>query len=791
MLKKIATRQNKKFDARQAGAKCDECPLRNRRPITPEVQSSKLVIVGEYPTEPDEEAGRPFTSSAGYRLDKTLRSLGTHRNQVHCTTAILCRPLEKMGIAELNKAAACCAPRLERELGENRVVVAAGNMPLKTLTGKSGIDAWFGGPLSVSTHVVVPNYSVITAFNKRAAYGPVFKEVLKRTLAIAAGHTPQWSWGRLVWEVDGPGEATIRALEELARSDRPLSIDIENRPSDGHIRCIGVGTTDLAVSVLLPPEGRRDDRAIALLNQLLSSQRLKVFQNGRHDRIELEGAGYTLSGPFFDTLIAHQILAPRLDHDLGFMAAIHFPAERWKTQFKNAKEEKGRKKKLAQVFDKAEPKELLPYNCKDVIAQARLAAVFDKELDKLHRGRELFDTAQELSEVALKMQAAGFLVDRQAQQAHRDPLVKTLEELGAEFRRIVPDEKYQLGKNGQHPSLKALLLDKLRAKALSFNKETGAPSLDGKALSRYLGMYQQTAPIISTLARIILKYRESAKLLGSYVDNLDIELDGKVHPRWAPGKTRTGRWAAYDPPLQTIPGELKDIFVADPGTVLVEADYSQLEVRLVALLSGDEKLLEWYAQDKDVYKETAKLIFKTQEVSKQQRQMAKRVVLGKNYGAGVETVWQAMLVDYPTLPISAVEYALKQFEKNHPRIEEFAQTQYKMALETGFVEETISGRRQYYHDGRVIPTEVRNFPVQGAAGTMANKAILAIDKEIDWHNGEAIIAQIHDSITLRGPDPKKLRDLLLSYMQQEITLNGNTMFFKIDIKEGTCWGHIK
>ena len=397
------------YDPRSHGAQCDECPLNGNKVVPPQLRPSRLVILGEAPGEQEEDKGRPFVGPSGYRLDKALRKCGVERSTVHVTNTVLCRPPGKSFSPESWKAAIeCCHPRLERELGNKRVILAAGAKAMGATTGKSTVFSWMGsiypariGELNFAVASIHPAYAL-----RAPAYLPVWQTFVARAVRLASGKLKPWDWGTLVHEEGGPGEATVAALSALQRASK-LSIDIENRPSDGHIRCIGVGDTALAVSVLLPPEAPFHSEADRLLRQLLSGPATKVLQNGRHDRRELRASGYDVTGPYFDTLLAHAIVAPRLKHDLGFMAALEFPAERWKSEFKNANEDKGRKKKLARVFEVVGPDKLLPYNCKDVVAQARLEEVFQGRLATTPRGQELFETSTQLNEVALKMQDAG------------------------------------------------------------------------------------------------------------------------------------------------------------------------------------------------------------------------------------------------------------------------------------------------------------------------------------------------------------------------------------------------
>jgi DNA polymerase-1 len=237
---------------------------------------------------------------------------------------------------------------------------------------------------------------------------------------------------------------------------------------------------------------------------------------------------------------------------------------------------------------------------------------------------------------------------------------------------------------------------------------------------------------------------------------------------------------------------MRDLFCARPGFVLAEADYSQLELRIVALLSRDEKLLQWYADGVDVHTVNAKSIFGTDKPKDQQRDLAKRVVYGLNYGGSAATIWKSLVVDFPGLKLEAVEHVVKRWFEEHPAIGAWQRAQIELAQRNGFVEESISGRRQYYHDGRIKPTEVLNYPIQGAAGTLANKAILSIDAAFDWADFH-LLMQVHDS-TVSELRLERLDEgiaIVKRCMEQEIVLNGVKIKFPVDVKVGTNWGHME
>lgn len=781
----IAYLENKRpvADARALGADCDNCPLKNCKPVAPETSAqSRLVIVGENPSLADDESGKMFSGSAGYRLNKACKELGIKRGDLHLTTAVLCHPKHKLSPKEWTKALAACAPRLAQELKDKKPILACGAKALQATTGKAKIMSWMGSILPSPYGDVVssihPNFTIL-----KPAYLPVFKTFLNRAWRHANEAKP-WVWPTLV--IDGDVLAALGKVLAFHQLGQPIAIDIESNPITKEIRCVGVGTAQFAVSVPFLDEYK------PMLRAILAIPNTKVLQNAQFDLIELKEIGFEINGPIYDTMLAHAVLAPQLPHNLGFMGAVEFSAERWKTLFHVEGDDKSGE--ALQRFAKAPLDELLAYNAKDVAATALLKVAFDSRIKSVFRGQELIDKIHALDAIAMRMRERGITVAKDNFARHRHNLNTILDACRDEFQSLTSG-KISLGKSGQHPDLGPYFFDKLGCQPVAWSEETQKPSLNSEALQTYIAMYASSKPVISNLARTIYRYRKHSKLLGSYVDNLPVGTDGKVHPWWRVFGARTGRWSAKDPGIQTIPKEnlkagmptMRDLFCAQPGMWLVEADYSQLELRIVALLSGDEKLLDWYEQGLDVHTMNAGDIFQTKTPTKQQRDLAKRVVYGMNYGGSAETIWRSLITDFPGLPQAAVAMVVKGWFKAHPAIQRWQEALVATAKAQNYVEETLSGRRQYYHDGRIQPTQVLNFPVQGAAGELANRAVIAASAALNW-DSEGLLAQVHDSLLLEGPNQAKLVEVVKSAMEQKVDLNGAVIKFPVDISVGKNWG---
>jgi DNA polymerase-1 len=242
---------------------------------------------------------------------------------------------------------------------------------------------------------------------------------------------------------------------------------------------------------------------------------------------------------------------------------------------------------------------------------------------------------------------------------------------------------------------------------------------------------------------------------------------------------------------------LRDMFVARPGQFLVECDYSQLELRILALLSGDAPLLATFAAGKDVHDANTESLFNVLKVStaadtfKQLRDMAKRFVYGLNYGAGDKTIHKSLVVHFPQVTLEGIAEMRARWEGAHPQLAVWQKEQVRLGRERHYVEAPLSGRRYHFYLGRLEPSICFNYPMQSTGADIINGATLTLDGDLDRRRGEHIVLQVHDALVCEGPDPAKLAELMKRRMQVPVTLNGVTATFPVDVSAGTSWGDMK
>lgn len=537
------------YDPIAQGADCDNCPFKGQIVVPPvKPFNAKLIIVGEHPGPYEEKTLIPFTGPSGRKLDYVLNRLSIRKEDLHINNAILCKPNGKVTAGVFKKALDSCRPRLVKELAEqnitnpNRVVLTYGQKSTKTLTGKSQIFSWMGGPLVSLFDIkalVIP--TLHPAFLLRSPeYTPVVLIHTQRADAIARNALKPWRWPVVYSNHEHSEEIILEKLLELERSNA-LSVDIETSGLDykSSLKDIGLGNDKIIVSI--QPWLVKDVRIKQTLKRILRSKRIKkILQNGQFDKFCLDYHGYYLSGVDFDTLIAHQVLAPRWRHKLDLQGCVEFHAPRWKAEFKAEGEE------LWQSDEKALERAI--YNGRDVYITYLL---YLRYLERFKpRELEQFNELMEELALALKMRKAGIEVAKENLEYHD----KLLELREIESLTKLKEFGKKLGVEDFNPyssqNLSQIFMNTLGIKPKAYSEKTGKPKYDAAELSR-LSAHENV--IARQFAILTLEYKKVKKLRSTYITNLEIDYDGTVKPTWYPGAAITRRWGCNNPNMMNIP----------------------------------------------------------------------------------------------------------------------------------------------------------------------------------------------------------------------------------------------
>lgn len=810
--------------AKLLGCKCDGCPLAGRPIAWPEpVAAPKLAIFAEGPGRAEERLGRPLVGQSGWLVNTTLSRFGISRNEAHVSNALLCRPDPEQPItpAQWRIALRACSERVLREvrcLPKGTLVILLGGRALQTFTGHKEITRWRGYPVDQTVPLtswgkdnkqwleILDDYIVFPTWHpayilRKPAYLPGWLIDWQRALSFSSGALQEWSWpDRIIHE----GPLMVEALRRM-QSASSLGVDIEGSgldPFTSFIRCIGVADDTGAVSVPWEPESPLIRK---LVTDILADPAVSVcMHNGNFDMIAFKAAGIEVNGFDFDTLVAHHEVARQMGHDLGLVASLEFPAPRWKSLFKVTDDRKG-----SVAWDIVDPEDLRRYNCGDAIFTHGLRHRLESRLRDSYMGVQRFSRSMEITHINRQMAEVGVQVDQERREQHRVTLTKEAEQALKTFREQVGQAvDLELFEGDFNPAstaqLRSVFFDHYGCRP-RYRTDGGLWAINAITLEEIIadGAEPEDA---RTAARLLLAWRGWKKLLSTYVEGLPISQDGRVHPNWKK-TTLTDRHNSSEPNMQNVPKGpprtkigMRDMFVAQKGSFLVAADYGQLEARIQAHRAGELALIDKFNNDPsfDYHGFFATRLFGVDpekwdpqvEPYKGYRQLTKQFNFGDNYGAAAKTIWKQIVIKAPHFTVKMVEDLQAAKAEQFQAIARMKQADMDSAYYNGWISIPFGGGRFYYYLQRIKPTQLANVPIQGGAAAIINPAMVRVAHRLRWPE-EAIVAQIHDELLLRGPDPQRLVDILCEEMPQVIEMDGYSMTYPISASYGTRWSELK
>jgi DNA polymerase-1 len=497
-----------------------------------------------------------------------------------------------------------------------------------------------------------------------------------------------------------------------------------------------------------PPQLPLSDTLARLKPWLESEHHAKLGQHLKYDRHIFANHGLRLAGIVEDTLLQSYVLESDKPHDLGSLAARHCGLA---TISYDALTGKGASRISFAQVDVARAAE---YAAEDAdvtlrVHQAlrpRLAAA--AELESLYRDLEL-----PIAEVLFRIERNGVLIDAATLAQHSDELGRKIMALEAEAQQLA-GQPFNLNS----PKQLAEILFNQQGLPVVKKTPSGGPSTDEEVLEKLAEDYP--------LPQKILEHRSLAKLKNTYTDKLPKMINaatGRVHTSFAQATAVTGRLASTDPNLQNIPirtaegRRIRSAFIAPPGHHIVSADYSQIELRIMAHLSDDPRLLEAFAQGEDVHRATAAEIFGVTpaEINGEQRRAAKVINFGLIYGMSAFGLARQIGVDRT----AAAAYMDRYFAR-YPGVARYMEETRNTARERGYVE-TVFGRRLWLPEIRAANAGRRqgaeraaiNAPMQGTAADLIKRAMLAVQQWLDTEKRRTLLVlQVHDELVLEAPD---------------------------------------
>ncbi len=495
----------------------------------------------------------------------------------------------------------------------------------------------------------------------------------------------------------------------------------------------------------------------------------KTAQNAKYDLLVLRCAGVELCGLDFDTMIASYVLDPgRRSHGLDVLA-LEF-LDYTMTSY----EELCGKGKFAIPFDECPIEAARDYSCEDADVTLQLRALFAPQLDA-YELRPLFDDIEmPLVQVLAEMEWAGIAID--------EPWFASLKERFARERAAVEAQIFEAAGTefniNSNPQLREILFERLGLPVIK--KTATGPSTDASVL-------QELADEGQTLPQLLMEYRELAKLESTYLDALPALINphtGRIHTSFNQTVATTGRLSSSEPNLQNIPirrelgRDIRRGFVPREGCCLLAADYSQIELRLLAHLSGDAAFVEAFRSGGDIHRQTASIIFDAplEDVTSEMRARAKTINFATIYGQGAHALARQLRIEYA----DARRFIDDYFERFRG-IRAYLDSMIAFAREHGYVQ-TIFGRRRYIPELRDRNFNIRAFgertatnsPIQGSAADLIKIAMIRIqDALVPWKEEAHMLLQVHDElvfeITANALDD--VRRLVIHEMEHAATLS--------------------
>ncbi len=476
---------------------------------------------------------------------------------------------------------------------------------------------------------------------------------------------------------------------------------------------------------------------------------LKIAHNFKYDLKVLTQYGISIRGNCFDTMIAHYLLNPDGRHGMDYLSEIYLsytpiPIESLI----------GKKGKNQKTLRSVSLEQQTNYAAEDADITFQLYEKFAPQLKKENLESLFYDVEMPLMKVLAKMELAGVALDTDWLSKESLDLENDLQVLEKKIFALSREE-FNINSPKQ---LGDILFAKLHLDPKAKKTKTGQYSTSEEVLQKLAGKH--------TIIGHILEYRTYQKLKSTYVDALPQEIqpkDGRVHTHFSQTTAATGRLASLNPNLQNIPirtlrgQQIRGAFVADKGKKIISADYSQIELRLIAEVSGEDNMIKAFQNGEDIHASTASKLFKVPitDVTKSQRSQAKAVNFGIIYGQSSFT-----LSEQTGLSRSEAKQMIDSYYQTYPMLKEFMNEQVLKARQNGFVE-TILGRRRHLKDINSNNAVVRghaernavNAPIQGSAADIIKIAMINIDKALHEQNLRTqMLLQVHDELLFEAPE---------------------------------------
>ena len=567
-----------------------------------------------------------------------------------------------------------------------------------------------------------------------------------------------------------------------------LALDTETTGTDPmDAELVGMSfsiTENQAFYVPVPAEREEAIKIVQEFEPVFKNEKsLKVGQNIKYDMLVLQNYGIEVRGKLFDTMVAHYVLQPELRHNMDYLAEIHLHY-----QTIHIEELIGPKGKGQKNMRDLSPQEVYLYACEDADVTLKLKNILEQELKKNDAEKLFYEIEMPLVPVLVNIESNGVRLDTEALKQSSEHFTTRLQSIEKEIYTLAEGE-FNIASPKQ---VGEILFDKLKIVEKAKKTKTGQYVTSEEVLENLRNKHD----IIGK----ILEYRGLKKLLSTYIDALPQLINpktGRIHTSFNQTVTATGRLSSSNPNLQNIPirdedgKEIRKAFIPDDGCSFFSADYSQIELRIMAHLSEDKNMIDAFLSGYDIHAATAAKIYKVdiKEVTADMRRKAKTANFGIIYGISVFGLAERMNVDRK----EAKELIDGYFE-TYPQVKSYMDKSIQVAREHGYVE-TIFHRKRFLPDINSRNAVVRgyaernaiNAPIQGSAADIIKVAMARIYERFKAEGLKAkMILQVHDELNFSVPAKEKeiVEQVVIEEMEKAYRMH---VPLKADCGWGTNW----
>ena len=586
------------------------------------------------------------------------------------------------------------------------------------------------------------------------------------------------------------GDLGVKLLLQNLQNQSSVCFDTETTGLDAlHAELVGISFSFEKGKGFYVPFPENQEEAQILIDKFIpffENEKIeKIGQNLKYDLKILSNYNIKVEGKLFDTMIAHYLINPDMRHNMDILSETYL-----KYAPKSIEDLIGKKGKNQKSMRDVELEEIKEYAVEDADVTLQLKEIFTLELDKTQT-KKLFDAIEiPLIPVLAAMETEGINLDV--------PFLKSMSvEMAIESKALEQKIYETAGHSFNLASPKQLgevLFDKLKIGGVKQKKTKTGQYATGEEVLSYLANDNE-------IVRDILDWRQMVKLQSTYIDALPNQVDkktGRVHTVYMQTVAATGRLSSNNPNLQNIPvrterGRLiRKAFIArDENYTLVSADYSQIELRIIAALSGEKNMIKAFKNHEDIHRSTAAKVFNVplEEVTKEQRSNAKTVNFGIIYGVSAFG-----LSNQTSLSRSESAALIEAYYKTYPRLKSYMQEQIEFARENGYVQ-TVLGRRRYLKDINSQNAMVRggaernavNAPIQGSAADIIKIAMINIHKKLTSENWKSkMLLQVHDELVfdVHNSELDKIQPMIQHEMENAFIMD---VPLDVELGKGKNW----